>query len=414
VRIYISTLELEVEAHRGVREEVLQLRDRLDRAGHQAHLGLDFESREVWYSLISSFDIMLVVLDGHWWSSTAKSQQASDSVRFGIPTYFFALESGNDVLKAFGPEAHLLRGTLEEVPGQLMPGPVPAERRMELAQKSLLGLSVGDAFGETFFGPTPEARERIGSRELRPGPWKWTDDTAQARCVVQGLALRERIDGDTLAQLFLEEYGRDSARGYGAGTHSLMGELRRGVAWRRASQGAFQGSGSYGNGAAMRVAPIGAYFFDQPVRLAQQARLSAIITHWHEEGWAGAEAVALGAAWAASGGEGGQSMLEWVRDRTTESKTRQGIARALDIPLQDGPERAASALGSGQEVSAWDTVPFVLWCAAHYHHSYPEALWATVAGLGDRDTTCAMVGGIVALSATVGVPQDWLEATESL
>jgi ADP-ribosylglycohydrolase len=72
-------------------------------------------------------------------------------------------------------------------------------------------------------------------------------------------------------------------------------------------------------------------------------------------------------------------------------------------------------LGSGYRVIASDTVPFALWCAARHLDDYAEALWATVAGLGDRDTTCAIVGGIVALSAgRASIPADWLAAREPL
>jgi len=42
-------------------------------------------------------------------------------------------------------------------------------------------------------------------------------------------------------------------------------------------------------------------------------------------------------------------------------------------------------------------------------------MWTTVSGLGDRDTTCAIVGGIVA--SAVGhdaIPADWLAAREQL
>ena len=60
-------------------------------------------------------------------------------------------------------------------------------------------------------------------------------------------------------------------------------------------------------------------------------------------------------------------------------------------------------------------VPFALWCAARHISDYPEALWTTVSALGDRDTTCAIVGGLVALnSGARGIPTDWLEARESL
>ena len=72
-------------------------------------------------------------------------------------------------------------------------------------------------------------------------------------------------------------------------------------------------------------------------------------------------------------------------------------------------------LGSGDGATAQDTVPFVLWCAGECLDDYEEALWLTVSGLGDRDTTCAMVGGIVALSAGEGsIPVGWRQAREPL
>ena len=72
-------------------------------------------------------------------------------------------------------------------------------------------------------------------------------------------------------------------------------------------------------------------------------------------------------------------------------------------------------LGSGYRISAQDTVPYVLWCAGQFLDDYEEALWQTASGLGDVDTTCAMVGGIVVLySGLEHVPEDWLARREPL
>ncbi len=292
----------------------------------------------------------------------------------------------------------------------------PSVRRITLVQRSLEGLALGDAFGETFFGPREQVEIRLARRETRSGVWGWTDDTAQARALVGCLRLRGEVEPEVFCRLLSEEYQRDPSRGYGAGTHAFMGEVRRGVPWRRASPAAFEGRGSFGNGAAMRVAPLGAYFYDLPTsQLCEQARLSAQVTHWHEEAVAGAEAVALAAAWATREGVGGVSMLESVRDAITPGRVRDGLSKALEVPLETTkPEEAARVLGSGQEIAAYDTVPFTLWCAARHASSYQEALWSTVAGFGDRDTTCAIVGGIVALSSLSDFPPAWLEAREPL
>lgn len=414
MRVYLSVLESTGEHGPAVREEIIRVRRALERIQCQADVGLGSEDREVWQAVISKYDAMLVLHDAHWWSSPIKLKQAAEAIRFGVPTYFFALEPGPDPMAELGPEVHRLEGKLADVPQQIVPGPINPVVRQALAERCLQGLAVGDAFGERFFGPTERTLDRIARRDLPAAPWRWTDDTAQARCLVQCLAQSDRIDGDALARALLEEYRKEPGRGYGAGMHAMMAELQRRVPWKRASRAAFEGTGSYGNGAAMRVAPVGAYFHDQPARVAQQARVAAIVTHWHVEGRAGAEAVALGAAYAAAGKGGGEAMLEWVRDLLPPGKVRAGLARAARLPASVGSQKAAEVLGSGQDVSAWDTVPFVLWCAAHHHHSYEDALWATVAGLGDRDTTCAMVGAIVALSCQGGIPAEWLERTETL
>jgi ADP-ribosylglycohydrolase len=54
-----------------------------------------------------------------------------------------------------------------------------------------------------------------------------------------------------------------------------------------------------------------------------------------------------------------------------------------------------------------------LWCSAHNLDDFEQALWLTARGFGDVDTTCAIVGGIVALSAKE-IPALWLKHREPL
>jgi ADP-ribosylglycohydrolase len=108
----------------------------------------------------------------------------------------------------------------------------------------------------------------------------------------------------------------------------------------------------------------------------------------------------------------GRAFLEEVLGYVPEGETRRGIERALDIRPGE-IEKAARQLGTGQFISAQDTVPFCLWSAAYHLEDYEAAMWHTVGGLGDRDTTCAIVGGIVALAAG-GIPGEWVDRREPL
>jgi len=171
----------------------------------------------------------------------------------------------------------------------------------------------------------------------------------------------------------------------------------------------------------MRVAPLGAFFADDIDRCIEQARRSAEITHMHEEGIAGAIAVAVGAALASrrAGAQqqlpNGRDWLEKVRDLTPDGSVRRGIDVALSLPASTPTFEAASILGNGAAITASDTVPFCLWIATWHSHDFQEAMWQTVSALGDRDTTCAIVGGIVALQVGEnGIPKSWRASRERL
>lgn len=85
--------------------------------------------------------------------------------------------------------------------------------RLSLARQSLLGLAIGDAFGETMFGPPHEVARREAKRLISTKrPWRWTDDTAMALSIVEVLGLHKTIDPDALAAAFARRWAREPAR----------------------------------------------------------------------------------------------------------------------------------------------------------------------------------------------------------
>ncbi|WP_433169999.1 ADP-ribosylglycohydrolase family protein [Actinoallomurus sp. CA-150999] len=275
----------------------------------------------------------------------------------------------------------------------------------ERALASLTGLSVGDAFGDQFF--------LLANRGLNPwdatppGPWAWSDDTEMACSVVDVLIRDGRVDQDALAASFAARL--DVGRRYGAGTLELLEKVRDGVPWSVASAEGFGGNGSYGNGAAMRAAPLGAYFAGDLKRAAAEAAASAEVTHAHSEGVAGAVAVAVAAAHAAESGPG---LFDAVLDHLAPGYVRRGVEQARKL---EGAtvEQAAARLGNGSRITAQDTVPFTLWVAARHLDDYETAVRGCAAAGGDMDTTAAIVGGVLGARAG-GVPADWRRHREPL
>lgn len=299
--------------------------------------------------------------------------------------------------------------------------------RLSRARLALDGLSVGDAVGQRHF--VPGMSEQFLA--LMPVPWRYTDDTEMAIALCEVLARHGRVDQDDLALTFARRYAADDKRGYGSGAHLLLMQLCAGRPWREVAPALFSGQGSMGNGSAMRVAPLGAWFADDIDALTEQAALSAEVTHFNDEGRAGAIAIALAAAfaWNCRGeyearGEGSScdypprvvgEFLQFVYDRTPPGLVRDGIAAAIELPRSSDLSAAVGRLGNGSRVTCPDTVPLCVWLAARHLGRYAEAVRATTHAGGDLDTNCAIVGGIVCLSAPGGgIPAEWFKARELL
>ncbi|MFC4467473.1 ADP-ribosylglycohydrolase family protein [Streptomyces xiangluensis] len=284
--------------------------------------------------------------------------------------------------------------------------------RLARTLASLGGLAVGDALGSQFF--VPENYPLLKRRALPAGPWQWTDDTEMACSVVAVLAAHRRIDQDELARSFAEHHDFD--RGYGPAVNRLLRLIREGGDWRELASALFSGQGSWGNGAAMRIAPLGAWYADDPEQATHQAEISAYPTHQHREAVAGAMAVAAAAALAAAPGgpPSAGALLDGVIALVPRSAVEAGLRRARDMLDYDDATTVAAVLGCGRRTSAHDTVPFALWSAAHSLGDYERAFWTTAQVGGDVDTNCAIVGGVLAAGKAGAPPAEWAERTEAL
>ncbi|MEN7551090.1 ADP-ribosylglycohydrolase family protein [Rapidithrix thailandica] len=292
------------------------------------------------------------------------------------------------------------------------------KERITLAHTSLKGVSIGDAFGDSFFGETDQVLACIQNRKIPETSWEFTDDTVMALAVFEQLEQNGEINQDDLALQFSVNHIKDPNRGYGATARRILRKIEKGEYWKETAQNVFDGMGSMGNGASMRVSPIGAYYYDELEKVKEQATYSAVITHANQEGIAGAMAVAIGAALATQSKVEGRIMspnefISNVVNELPDTDTRAKIQKSLTISKDYHISTIETILGNGINVIAQDTIPFSIWCAAHHLYNYEEALWKAVSILGDRDTICAIVGGITILSSLEEkIPLTWLRSVE--
>jgi len=231
---------------------------------------------------------------------------------------------------------------------------------------------------------------------LTPGALRYTDDTAMALGILECLSLFKTIKQDALAWVFAKNFKFDPDRGYGKMTPRTLTQLSEAGSWRTISTLAF-GTGSFGNGSAMRGSPLGAYFSQDLSQVGAAATASAQVTNFHLEARAGAiataEAVncrhlprdeACASIW--------QSVIRW----TPEGMTLRPLKLAHTFHSGSTADELARAVGCGHEISCPHTVPFAIWNACRSIHDFTEALLSTIEVGGDCDTNAAIVCGIVA------------------
>ncbi|MCC6350303.1 MAG: ADP-ribosylglycohydrolase family protein [Candidatus Eisenbacteria bacterium] len=276
------------------------------------------------------------------------------------------------------------------------------------ALRSLRGLSVGDAYGQSRV--LRAFRMPVGGD---PGSWPWTDATHTALSVVEALLARGALDPDTLATALARRYGQERHRGYAVGAVAVLEGLLAGEHWSTIAPSLFGGQGSYGSGAAQRAAPVGAFFAGDPPRAAMEIDRSSVVTHSHLEGRVGAVAVAVAAAMLATPDPPrGDPLLRAIVAGLPKSRTRAGIEAAVRHPAAD-LDGAASALGTGRQLTSVDTVPFCLWVVARHGRNFERAVTMACEKPGAHDALGAIVGGLAAL-LDPRIPPEWLRMREPL
>lgn len=139
----------------------------------------------------------------------------------------------------------------------------------------MLGAIIGDIVGSTREWHNVKTEDF----ELLPQGSRFTDDTVMTLAVAKWLMDDPSHKADSLVRIMQDMGRRYPNAGYGGMFRSWLNSDNP------------QPYGSYGNGSAMRVSPVGMYAksLDEALELA---RITASVTHNHPEGIKGAQAVA--------------------------------------------------------------------------------------------------------------------------
>jgi poly(ADP-ribose) glycohydrolase ARH3 len=289
---------------------------------------------------------------------------------------------------------------------------------MDLKSKFLggmVGSALGDAIGELAFRGLGEAglRSAIAQRDALI----YTDDTAMAIGLAESITQVGRLDEQHLGDTFRANFQREPWRGYASGPPTVFSLVERhGVSYSEAARSLFGGQGSFGNGAAMRIAPVGLFYHDAP-DLYEQVRASASVTHAHPIGVDGAAVLACAVAQAVKLDPQepfpfepfSQGLTDFAR--APEIRDKMILVRTLvaeDVLLPDAARRL------GRSVAVHESLPFAIYSFLRHPQSFEACLFCAILNGGDRDTlgamACAVSGAYLGIEA---IPQAWREKLES-
>lgn len=224
----------------------------------------------------------------------------------------------------------------------------------------MLGAIAGDIIGSCYEG----RRRNIKTTRfpLFAERSRFTDDTVLTVAVADAI-----LHGGGYAEKFKEYYGCYPRAGYG-------GAFKQ---WARSDS--MEPYGSWGNGSAMRVSPVG-FAFDTLGEVLREAESSAAVTHDHPEGIKGAQAVA--------------SAMFLARSGKSRPEIRDYVEEAFDYDLSEPLDSIREWYARDfTEVSCQGSVPQAI-TAFLESVDFEDAVRKAISIGGDSDTIACMAGGI--------------------
>lgn len=292
--------------------------------------------------------------------------------------------------------------------------------RVEQYVGCLVGLAVGDALGYPVEGMSlRQIREKYGptglgdfvSRHGHP-PGSYSDDTQLTLAVARALLEAGEKSGEELFEAMAAHFvawykSPEMARGPGLSTTAACANLARGIPWNQSGIREAKGCG-----AAMRVAPLGLYYYRDAERLQRIAEQSARLTHLHSTAVAAAVVNAHAISRVLE-----KTPVETLLDELLQmaGPLSDELETALDsvrVCADAEPRTALAAIGetgSGEEVLA-----SALFCFLRSPEDYRATVLAGVNSSGDSDSIAAMAGALSgAYNGIEAIPERWARGVEN-
>ena len=240
----------------------------------------------------------------------------------------------------------------------------------------MIGSALGDAIGELAF--LYRKKEDLCAQLDRLKGFRYTDDSAMAIGLAESITKKGCLDQQDLGETFRYNFRREPWRGYASGPPTIFSMVEEsGITYAEAAKTLFGGGGSFGNGAAMRIVPVGLFFYNSP-DLYEMACISASVTHAHRLGEDGAalQAMAISLAVKLDPKETFpckvfiDTLIDFARTHEIEEKI-QTVQELINADAT--PSFAAEQLG--RTVAVHESLPFAIYSFLRHPKSFEDCLF---------------------------------------
>ncbi len=283
----------------------------------------------------------------------------------------------------------------------LTPDPVSLQDRF---RGLMVGTAVGDACGRPIEGHRVVPDSYLDEIRNDFTMVQYTDDTILTMALSESLLACDGFSGEDMADRLVDAWREEPRRGYGAGVTDWFSKVLQGKPWDKAAKAQFGGSGSYGNGGAMRVAPVAMWArdLDETVHLARE---TAKVTHTHPIGVEGALIQAVAAHHALKPEFDPARLIADLDDLVETEEFRKKLDILPSCLERDNDERARLHLGNW--VAADNSVVTALYCFL-LADDFEDAIIRAIRMGGDTDTIGAMAGALAgARWGLSAIPDAW-------
>ncbi|NRR93519.1 ADP-ribosylglycohydrolase family protein [Winogradskyella undariae] len=274
----------------------------------------------------------------------------------------------------------------------------------------ILGGAIGDAYGSAYENNTQENNSDttyypFGKPQIKTSEWRITDDTQLTIATCETISENKILDAKFFAQKYLSFYKAGKITGIGASTLKAMQELEVGGHWNLVGR---KGEYAAGNGAAMRIAPLG--FESKLTRNIIKEICN--ITHQNDEAYVGSLSIIIAIQSIINGTwTGKENLLKIIINAIPDTRVRD---RIIEI---DNLNCDLSKIGKlGNDGYVVNSVPLAIAFASKVNVIGLSEMFKQIIELGgDTDTNCSIAGQIAGtLIGIKNIPNELLDKLKEL